>query len=124
MTLFLITILFFFYSGNVLFADSRDAATALHGLSDALLLYKSQDNLEGIPDDVEVIDANSIDYPVPPNRWKLGKPHPKAKYLLLRFANNGEFIFAYKLYFNITYFLYTTISNPSSFYFCLFSFLS
>ncbi|XP_015793592.1 nuclear cap-binding protein subunit 3 [Tetranychus urticae] len=77
-------------SCNVLFADSRDAATALHGLSDALLLYKSQDNLEGIPDDVEVIDANSIDYPVPPNRWKLGKPHPKAKYLLLRFANNAD----------------------------------
>lgn len=81
----------FFYlsSGNVLFADNRAAATALEGLTVALILHKSQDTLEGVPEEVEVIDANDIEYSVPPNRWRLGKSHDKAKHLLLRFASTS-----------------------------------
>lgn len=83
---------------NVVFDDPKSASTALIGLMSGYINAKkdgdgeSRDNsakkesLSSIP----VIEASSLEVPVPPDHWILGKAHPKSKALLLRIATEHD----------------------------------
>ncbi|RWS28757.1 uncharacterized protein B4U80_00361 [Leptotrombidium deliense] len=82
-------------SCNVVFDDDDVAAFVMSDLKTAVV-YKGKKYSEIEQCDIDVIDGDTLEMSIPPGRWMLAKPHPKAKLLLLRFANLSETFNLYK----------------------------
>ena len=76
---------------NVVFDDPKSASTALIGLMSGYINAKKDGNGEStdLPS-IPIIEASSLQVPVPPDHWILGKAHPKSKALLLRIATEHD----------------------------------
>lgn len=70
-----------------MFDDPRASATALIGLMTHVVQHKAMApvNDEGVP----VLSGESLETPVPPGVWLLGKEHEKSKAILIRLATHG-----------------------------------
>lgn len=76
---------------NVVFDDPKAAATAMIGLMFGFVNAKKDEGSENKDlSGVTIIDPLTLDVPVPPEYWILGKPHPKSKALLLRIATVND----------------------------------
>lgn len=75
-------------SCNVVFDDPKTATTAMIGLMAGFVNAKKDGEPAGMKDlsGVPIIDPSTLEVPVPPDCWILGKAHPKSKALLLRIA--------------------------------------
>jgi hypothetical protein len=77
-------------SCNIVFEEERSAASAVVGLSQAVVI-KGKDNDEDMEvGDLPTVEADTLAVPIPPGHWLLGKTHPKSKALLIRLANTSD----------------------------------